>query len=202
MMSEPILRARGICKDYRDGDRTHRVLHELDLVVRRGEFVAIMGPSGCGKTTLLNVLGLLAPPTEADRLEVDRVDCLRLSDRDRTALRRERIGFVFQRFNLLSTISAAEIVRLAGRLKGIRPDGQADRALDRVGLGRRAASRLRDQSLPHKRRGASGWLHRPFHRRAGLGRRRCLRRSLSAGFLSAGVFVHGRLCPRAGGLRV
>ena len=134
MMSEPILQARGICKDYRDGDQVCRVLHDLDLVVERGEFLAVMGPSGCGKTTLLNVLGLLTRPTQAEHLRLGRVDCLRLSDLGRTALRRDRIGFVFQRFNLLSTISAAANVHLALRLKGVLPDGQAEEVLDRVGL--------------------------------------------------------------------
>ncbi len=133
-MNEPILQARGICKDYRDGDRAHRVLHDLDLTVGRGEFVAVMGPSGCGKTTLLNVLGLLTGASRAERLQLDGVDCLRLSDPARTALRRRRIGFVFQRFNLLSTVSAAANVRLALRLKGIEIDGQVDELLDRVGL--------------------------------------------------------------------
>jgi len=144
-MNATILEARGICKDYRDGDRVNRVLDNLDLVVRRGEFVAIVGPSGCGKTTLLNVLGLMSPATRADRLSLDGANCVGLSDRQRTALRRDKIGFIFQRFNLLGTVSAAGNVRLAMRLRKMNADGQADALLERVGLaglGHRKPGRL------------------------------------------------------------
>ncbi|HUU82595.1 MAG TPA: ABC transporter ATP-binding protein [Phycisphaerae bacterium] len=133
-MNEPILQARGLAKHYRDGDRVCRALHGVDLTIDRGAFLAVMGPSGCGKSTLLNVLGLMCPPTQAGTLRLDGVDCLRLSDRGRTALRRDKIGFVFQRFNLLSTISAAGNVKLALRLRGVVADGQVDEVLDSVGL--------------------------------------------------------------------
>lgn len=135
-MNDPILDASELCKDYRDGSRVNRVLHEVSLVVERGEFVAIMGPSGCGKTTLLNVLGLMCPPTRAGHLRLDGTDCVELSERQRTALRREKIGFVFQRFNLLGTISAAGNIHLAMRLRGMDADGRAEQVLERVGLGR------------------------------------------------------------------
>ncbi|MHC4062884.1 MAG: ABC transporter ATP-binding protein [Planctomycetota bacterium] len=144
-MSEPILQARGLCKDFRDGDRVCHILRGLDLEVGRGEFVAVMGPSGCGKTTLLNILGLMWPPTGAACLRIDGTDCLQLPDRQRTALRREKIGFVFQRFNLLGTISAAGNIRLALRLRGVHGDGHVDEVLDSVGLagfGHRKPGRL------------------------------------------------------------
>ncbi|HEY3241864.1 MAG TPA: ABC transporter ATP-binding protein [Phycisphaerae bacterium] len=128
------MRAAGIWKDYAHGDRVEHVLRGIDLTVRRGEFVAIMGPSGCGKTTLLNILGLMATPTRADELTLDSQSCLNLDDRARTDLRRRNVGFVFQRFNLMSSISAVANVRLALSLKGISVDGQADRILERVGL--------------------------------------------------------------------
>ena len=133
-MNEPMLQARGLSKHYRDGDRVCQALRGVDLTVARGEFLAVMGPSGCGKTTLLNVLGLMCPPTDADTLRLDGVDCLSLSDRGRTALRRDKIGFVFQRFNLLSTVSAAGNVKLALRLRGLSADGQVDDVLASVGL--------------------------------------------------------------------
>ena len=87
-INEPILQVRGLCKDYRDGDRVAHVLRSLDLTVQAGEFVAIMGPSGCGKTTLLHILGLMAPPTSAADLHIEGTDCLGLSDSQRTRLRR------------------------------------------------------------------------------------------------------------------
>ena len=129
-----ILQARALCKDYRDGDRVAHVLRSIDLDVSRGEFVAIMGPSGCGKTTLLHILGLMSPPTSAAELRIDGVDCLRLSDGKRTRVRRECVGFVFQRFNLLTTLSARRNVELALQLRDAPVDGQVSEVLDRVGL--------------------------------------------------------------------
>jgi putative ABC transport system ATP-binding protein len=133
-MTESIVDIRGLCKDYQDGDTVARVLRSVDLTIGRGEFVAIMGPSGCGKTTLLNTLGLMTPPTSAERLVLDGVNCLTLSDSARTRVRRERVGFVFQRFNLLSTLSARRNVELALRLRRIPVDGQVNAVLDQVGL--------------------------------------------------------------------
>lgn len=134
-MEPPLLKTRGLRKDYWDGDRTAHVLRGMDLTVRRGEFLAIRGPSGCGKSTLLHILGLMMPPTAAEVLEIDGADCLRRSERERTAVRRDKIGFVFQRFNLLPTVSARGNIELALRLRGTRLNGQADAALDAVGLG-------------------------------------------------------------------
>lgn len=126
--------ARSVCKSYRDGDRDAPVLRGVDLDIQAGEFVAVMGPSGCGKTTLLNVLGLMTPPTAAEELRIDGVDCLDLGEQGRTRIRRDKIGFVFQRFNLLRTLSARANIELALRLRGGPPDGQATQALRDVGL--------------------------------------------------------------------
>jgi len=133
-MIEPILIAAELCKDYRDGVVAAHVLRGIDLTVGRGEFVSIMGPSGCGKTTLLNVLGLMTPTTSARKLTIDGADCLGLSERGRTAVRREKIGFVFQRFNLLRTISARANIELALRLRGMAMDGHVQAVLRDVGL--------------------------------------------------------------------
>jgi len=110
------------------------VLRGLDLRIRRGEFVVVMGPSGCGKTTLLNILGLMMTPTRAGSVRLAGRETLGLSDAARTRLRREALGFVFQRFNLLPTIGARANVALPLRLAGVRIDGQVDRMLDAVGL--------------------------------------------------------------------
>ena len=133
-MSEWALEAKGISKDYRSGTRATRALIDVDLEVRPGEFITIMGPSGCGKSTLLHVLGLMMPPTEAAALRLDGEDVLGLREPALTGLRREKIGFVFQRFNLLGTITAAENVRLALRIRGTSVDGRVEEVFGRLGL--------------------------------------------------------------------
>ena len=135
-----VLRAGGVRHTYHtDGIQTS-VLHGLDLELRRGEFLAVMGPSGCGKTTLLHILGLMMHATDGS-VEIDgqRVDDL--SDGRRTAVRRDKLGFVFQRLNLLPVLTAVQNVALALRLRREPVDGQALAALDRVGLTHRRHNR-------------------------------------------------------------
>ena len=141
MTPELMIDACNLHHAYSHGAMVEPVLHGINLRIRRGEFVVIMGPSGCGKTTLLNLLGLMMLPTQADRLEIAGVDTRSLSDAARTRLRREAIGFVFQRFNLLPTISAYRNVVLPLHLRGIQPDGQAAELIRRTGL----------QELVHKK---------------------------------------------------
>ncbi len=129
-----ILIARGIRKSFRSGDVVTEVLRGLDVEVAAGEFVAVMGPSGCGKSTLLHILGLMMPPTSADELSIQGLSVLGLSDSRRTELRREKIGFVFQRFNLLPVLSAEQNVRLALRLRGTEGNGLVDAMLEAVDL--------------------------------------------------------------------
>jgi putative ABC transport system ATP-binding protein len=93
-----------------------------------------MGPSGCGKTTLLNILGLMMPPSRAARVRIAGRETLGLADGARTQLRRGTIGFVFQRFNLLPTISARQNVGLPLKIRKQTRDGQVDMLLERVGL--------------------------------------------------------------------
>ena len=153
-MSEPIVQVRGLCKDYRDGDATAHVLRGIDLTIERGEFVAIMGPSGCGKTTLLNTLGLMTPATSAERLVIDGVNYLPLSDPQRTQVRRERIGFVFQRFNLLGTLSARRNIELALRLRGMSLDGAVDDVIGQVSLAEVAHRKPAHLSIGEQQRAA------------------------------------------------
>jgi ABC-type lipoprotein export system ATPase subunit len=134
MTDELMIHVRGVCHTYRHGAVREAVLHGIDLQVRRGEFAIIMGPSGCGKTTLLNILGLMMPPTRATSVRIAGRETLGLPDGERTKLRRETIGFVFQRFNLLPTISARKNVALPLRIRGEALDGQADLLLEHVGL--------------------------------------------------------------------
>jgi putative ABC transport system ATP-binding protein len=117
-----------------------QALKPTDLIIRRGEHVAIMGPSGSGKSTLLNLLGLLDRPTEG-RLEIDGIDLGRAPERDRAAVRARHIGFVFQSFHLLPHRSAVENVMLAqvyADMPRRRRYGEAMSALEGVGLARRA----------------------------------------------------------------
>jgi putative ABC transport system ATP-binding protein len=131
----PLVVARNVVKEYQTGDETLRALKGVDLDISPGEFVAVVGPSGSGKSTLLNVLGLLDVPTHGT-VELDGTDVASLSIAERTRLRRETVGFVFQSFHLLPTLTATENVmlpRLAGRDTAGAFD-RADRLLRSVGL--------------------------------------------------------------------
>jgi len=134
MSDERMIDIRGVCHEYRHGPVVEPVLHEIRLCVRRGEFVVIMGPSGCGKTTLLNIVGLMMAPTQAAAVRVAGVETCALSDAARTRLRRDAIGFVFQRFNLLPTITARANVALPLHIRGQTLDGQVTDLIRRVGL--------------------------------------------------------------------
>jgi putative ABC transport system ATP-binding protein len=115
----PVLEARALAKTYHSGDAQVRALDGVDLVVERGEFVAIMGPSGCGKSTLLNLLAGFDRPSAGEVwLGGQRIDGL--SEARLARLRRRRIGFVFQFFNLLPALSVAENVELPLLLAGQR----------------------------------------------------------------------------------
>ena len=109
------LAAEALSKSYRMGTNDVHALRGVDLRVDRGEFVAIMGPSGCGKSTLLHTLGGLQSPTSG-RVLIEGRDLARMTDAERTELRRKRIGFVFQRFNLFPTLSVDGNLRLAERI--------------------------------------------------------------------------------------
>jgi putative ABC transport system ATP-binding protein len=129
-----------VTKIYAQGRRTVEAVRGVSLQITAGEFVAIMGPSGSGKSTLLHLLGALDTPTTGRVLFQGR-DLQTMSDRQRSLLRRERVGFVFQAFNLLPTLTAAENVALPLLLGGVRRSMAAKRAeaaLDRVGLTDRA----------------------------------------------------------------
>jgi putative ABC transport system ATP-binding protein len=138
MTDELTIDVRGVEHAYTHGGVVEPVLHGIGLTVRRGEFLVIMGPSGCGKSTLLNILGLMMTPTRAERVRIAGSETLGLADGDRTRLRRESIGFVFQRFNLLPTISAWRNVALPLRIRQQSLDGQVEEVLAQVGLERYA----------------------------------------------------------------
>src|SRR5712672_3023145 len=112
-----ILNAENLVMTYRVGKVDVNALRGVSLEVQEGEFVAIMGPSGCGKSTLLHLLGGLLTPT-GGRIVVDGEDMTAASDARRTDIRRRKIGFVFQRFNLFPTLTAEGNLRLAERIHG------------------------------------------------------------------------------------
>ena len=111
----PILRAVDLKKSYKIGKLDVPALRGLSFDVNEGEFVAIMGPSGCGKSTLLHLLGGLLSPTSGSIL-IDGEDLSKVSDARRTDIRRRKIGFVFQRFNLFPTLSAEGNLKLAEKI--------------------------------------------------------------------------------------
>ena len=128
-----------LTKVYGEGETQVRALDGVGIRVDPGEFVALMGPSGSGKSTLLHVVGGLETPTSGS-ISVAGVDCSRLGDKELTTLRREHIGFVFQFFNLLGSLTAVENVYLPALIGHRREPQLRDRAhelLRRVGLGDR-----------------------------------------------------------------
>lgn len=120
---------------YRSGKVEVPALQNVNLTVKHGEFIAIMGPSGCGKSTLLHLLGGLMQPTHGTIL-VDGIDISKLSDSERTAIRRGKIGYIFQRFNLLPTLTAKGNIELAKKIHGnghLNPNG-VDQIFSMLGL--------------------------------------------------------------------
>ena len=129
-----VIRAEDLWKEYRDGDGAAvAALRGLNLEICAGEVVTLLGRSGSGKTTLLNLLAGLDRPTRG-RVELEGADLESLGERGRTLLRRRRIGFVFQFFNLLPTLTALENVALALELAGLPDGGRSHEALRAVGL--------------------------------------------------------------------
>ena len=114
---DPIISTYDLKKIYRVGKVDVPALRGVDLLVEEGEFVAVVGPSGCGKSTLLHILGGLTYPTTG-KVFVDGNDFSHMTDADRTRFRRHKIGFVFQRFNLLPTLTARQNVTIAQHIQG------------------------------------------------------------------------------------
>jgi putative ABC transport system ATP-binding protein len=123
--STSAIEAINLSLTYRSGKVEVPALHNVNIKVRHGEFIAVMGPSGCGKSTLLHLIGGLLPPTSG-KILLDGVDISKLTDSERTAVRRKKIGYVFQRFNLLPTLSAKGNIELAKKIHGnghLSPNG-------------------------------------------------------------------------------
>ncbi len=138
----PLVRLDRVSKSYEEGDRTRLVLDQASAAIRPDEIVAIRGRSGSGKSTLLNLVAGIDSPSAGD-VFFDDACVNRLSPTDRTLLRRQRIGFVFQSFNLIPTLTVVENVSLPAELGGARSREARERAaalLERVELGARLGS--------------------------------------------------------------
>ena len=151
---EPVIRVRDIHKNYRMGAETIRALNGVDCTIEENEYVAVMGPSGSGKSTLMNIIGCLDRPSTGEYwLSGENVS--QLSDKALARVRNERIGFVFQTFNLLPRASALQNVEVPLMYGGV---GRRDRraratgALERVGLGDRLTHRPNELSGGQRQR--------------------------------------------------
>jgi putative ABC transport system ATP-binding protein len=144
---EQIIRVRGLQKIYHVGDVEVPALRGVDLDVERGEFLAIIGPSGSGKSTLFHILGGLAPPTAGEVL-IEGIDLRKLTESERTEMRQKKVGFVFQKYNLLPTLTANDNIAIAQALSDTySPPANFDDILQLLGIKHR---------LNHKPRALSG----------------------------------------------
>jgi putative ABC transport system ATP-binding protein len=130
---KPILQTENLSKVYKIGRVETHALRGVSIAVEPGEFVAIMGQSGCGKSTLLHLLGGLLSPTSG-KIIIDGEDLSKISDAARTDIRRRKIGFVFQRFNLFPTLTADGNLRLAERIHAGNGGGSAQRRREVLNL--------------------------------------------------------------------
>ena len=147
-MQEPIIQVQGLTKIYHVGDVEVPALRGIDLQVARGEFVAIVGASGSGKSTLFHILGGLTPPT-AGRVTIAGIDLASMTNAQRTNLRKTTVGFVFQKYNLLPTLSAEDNIKIVeyigGRSTAFTPEFQE--VLNLLGI---------QDRMKHKPRALSG----------------------------------------------
>src|SRR6476646_403454 len=145
MKEMPVVSAIGLSKTYRRGGEEVRALDGVSFEIGQGEFVAVTGPSGAGKTTLLNIVGCMDAPTSGT-LRIGGTEVHQLSERERTRWRGQRIGFVFQNFSLIPTLTVSENVALPALFARRKRDQRVDELLDVVGLGRRRNHRPNELS--------------------------------------------------------
>jgi putative ABC transport system ATP-binding protein len=127
-MNEPILRVRNLSKTYMQGKIPVHALSNVSFDVHKGEFLSIVGPSGSGKSTFLSMIGLLDKPTSGS-VFIDGIEVTKAKDSEAPVIRREKIGFVFQHFNLIPTLSALENVDIAMRFARVPKNKRKERAV-------------------------------------------------------------------------
>ena len=153
-MEKPLIHAHALSRQYGVGKAAVHALNTVDLNIRKGEFVALVGPSGSGKSTLLNLLGGLDRPTGGE-IWVNEISVGQASDTDLVRYRRERVGFIFQSFNLLPTLSAVENVAMPLMLAEVARRERKSRALkllESVGLAERVDHKPSELSGGEKQR--------------------------------------------------
>jgi putative ABC transport system ATP-binding protein len=133
MVTEPIVVAKGLTKIYGEGDTAVEALDTVSFTINPGEFVVLLGPSGSGKTTLLNQIGALEPSTSGS-LTVNGLEIAGMSESERTDYRRSTVGFVFQFYNLIPTLTAEENVAIIAEITGDDAEARSNVVLDSVGL--------------------------------------------------------------------
>jgi putative ABC transport system ATP-binding protein len=148
---DPAVRAVQITKDYGEGEASVRALCTVSLDVAPGEFLAVMGPSGSGKSTLMHLLAGLDRPTDGEVFIAGR-NITAMKDKELTLLRRQRVGFIFQAFNLIPQLTAEENIALPLMLGGDKPNGQVSALIEQVGLTDRADHKPTELSGGHQQR--------------------------------------------------
>lgn len=141
-----IIKTENLTKKFRTSEVETTAVNNLNLEVEKGEFVAIMGPSGCGKTTLLNILGLLDTPTEG-RYLLNGTDVSTMNEKERTCLRRGKVGFVFQSFNLIDELTVYENIELPLTYMKIKAFERKERVTE---IMRRMEISHRAKHFPHQ----------------------------------------------------
>jgi putative ABC transport system ATP-binding protein len=136
-MQKTIIEATGVKKSYKmSKNNIVQALNGVNIEVKEGDFSAIVGPSGCGKSTLMHILGLLDKPDEG-KITIDGIDVVKIKDKIANKIRAKKIGFIFQGFNLIPSLTALENVMLAGKYGGMKAKERKERAkelLELVGL--------------------------------------------------------------------
>jgi len=138
-MSDPIVVAENLTKVYGEGESATKALDDVSFSIESGEFVVLLGPSGSGKTTLLNQVGALEASSSGS-LRINGTEIAGMTDKERTEYRRSTVGFVFQFYNLVPTLTAHENVALIAEITGDRPDARSKAMLASVGLAERSTN--------------------------------------------------------------
>ncbi len=138
-MNEDVIVTKNLSKTYGKGDLQVKALKETDITIKKGDYIAIIGPSGSGKSTLMNLIGCLDRPSSG-KLYIDDTDVYKLKENELARIRREKIGFIFQKYNLIPTLTALENVMLSMGFAGVDSKSRIKKAkklLDMVELSHR-----------------------------------------------------------------